>query len=429
MDAYALMLPLMLEFVNCFTAPGFVHFKTFITAHAALLGMPHCVTETLRLTQVHKIIHWTTPYAFMKKGRWSCAEVSQCLLGLVIKKLGLREEIVIALDDTLVKKWGKNFFGLGHYPDPTDKNPGAHKRRVLGHCWVAMTMLWERGPGQWFSFPLSSLLFVPEKQCSKEFPFQTKIELAKTLIGRLLWPAQRLVLVVDNLYAKAKLAQLEIKGLDFFLVSRLKSNARIFEPPTTPPPGKRGPKPKKGKQVSANQLWKRKSKRRKLEVNIYGKTVTIEAFVDLMIASPTLGYLPILVVIFPQRSGKKMNVFFATDLKMAPERLLELYAARFKIEDTFDELKTTGGFGDYRQRSFTAIKRHVALSMVAYSLLRLLSLTIRNAETIEAEPWWNPTGPPSVTRLRRAVFKAFRISCGLHSDPKPKEFPPLKEAA
>jgi len=30
---------------------------------------------------------------------------------------------------------------------------------------------------------------------------------------------------------------------------------------------------------------------------------------------------------------------------------------------------------------------------VAYSLLRLLSLTLRGAEAIEAEPWWHPVGP------------------------------------
>jgi hypothetical protein len=68
--------------------------------------------------------------------------------------------------------------------------------------------------------------------------------------------------------------------------------------------------------------------------------------------------MPIGVVIFPQRSGKKMNIFFSTDLTRDPARLLELYAARFKIEQLFAEIKTSGGFSDCRQRSFTAIRRH-----------------------------------------------------------------------
>ncbi|MDQ3397264.1 MAG: hypothetical protein M3511_05735 [Deinococcota bacterium] len=113
----------------------------------------------------------------------------------------------------------------------------------------------------------------------------------------------------------------------------------------------------------------------------------------------------------------RMNVFFSTDLSMSPVRLLELYAARFKIEDAFDEIKTSGGFSDpwlaKDQRSFKALKSlagpRTTLSLLAYSLLRLLSLTIPNAQTIEAEPWWQPKGAPSVTRLRRAVLKAMRV--------------------
>jgi hypothetical protein len=38
MNAQALILPLVLPFVHCFTAPGFVHFAHFVVAHMALLG-------------------------------------------------------------------------------------------------------------------------------------------------------------------------------------------------------------------------------------------------------------------------------------------------------------------------------------------------------------------------------------------------------
>ena len=164
-------------------------------------------------------------------------------------------------------------------------------------------------------------------------------------------------------------------------------------------------------------------------MNIYGKCVTFDAFVGTVIHSRTLGERPIQVVIFHQRSGKKMNVFFTTDLLLTPERLLELYAARFKIEDAFDELKTFGGFGDGQQRSLTALKRHATLCVVAHSLLRLLALTLKGAERLAAEPWWQPLGPPSVTRVRRALNTAFAISSSLHSTPKVKEIRPAKHLA
>lgn len=426
MDAQALMLPLLLVFVNCFTKPGFEHFQNFLLAHIALLGFQHCVTEVMRFTGIHHRLHWTTPYVFLRRGRWSCREVSQKLLDLLTARLKIFAEVILALDDTLVKKWGKGFFGLGYYPDPTDKNPGAHRRRVRGHCWVVMALLWETA-GRWFAFPIAALLFVPEKICPRGWKFLTKIELAVLLIQRMRWAAKRLVLVVDNLYAKARLLRIELEGMQVVMVSRLRGNAALSELPK--PTKGRGRPAKRGRKVSAKQLWLRRSRRRKLNVHIYGKTVTIEAFVGVVMPSRTLGDQPILVVIFPQRGGKKMNVFFSADREMMPERVLELYAARFQIEELFREVKTAGGFGDYRQRSFRAIKRHATLCLVAYSLLRLLSVSVVKAEQIEAEPWWHPKGPPSVTRLRRAFFKALRISFSLHSDPKPHENLRLKEAA
>jgi hypothetical protein len=429
MDVQALMLPLMLAFVNCFTAPGFAHFQTFVMAHAGLLGLPHCVTEVMRITGLHSFMHWTTPYAFLARGRWSCRQVSQCLLDLTARRLKIMGEIVIAIDDTLVKKSGRKFFGLGYYPDPTDKNPGAHKRRVLGHCWVVAALLWEMAPGKWFGFPLSSLLFVPEKNCPADWPFKTKIELAEMMVKRFVWPARKLILVADNLYAKAGLAGLEMADRSWTLVSRLRSNAALYDPPPVPRKRKPGRPRKRGDKKTAQQLYRRRSKRQKLVARIYGKRVTIEAFVGVVIPSRTLSDQPVLVVIFPQRSKKKMNVFCSTDVTMDPVRLLEIYGARFKIEDVFDEIKTFGGFGDCRQRSFKAIKRHATLTIVSYSLLRLLSVTMAGAESIETEPWWKPSGPPSVTRLRRALQKAQRIFYTMHSDPKPNENIRLKEAA
>jgi len=430
MNALDAIYPMLEAFATCFTKPGAGHFAAFVTAHMGLMGFPHCVTEVMRATGVHERMHWTTPYGFLKKAVWSPWEVSKCLLTLLLMALGISGEVVIVIDDTVVKKWGTRFFGLGYYPDPTDKNPGGSQRRVRGHCWVVLALLWRRGNGQWFCFPLSALLFVPEAVCQKaRRKFRTKIELAGTLVKRLCGLFQRVVVVVDNLYAKGKLAALKLQATTCVVVSRLRSNAALYEKPGQRPKGKRGRPPIRGEKRSARQLFRRKSKRRTLKPSIYGATVTIEAFVDVLMPSRTLGNLPILVVIFPQRSGKRMNIFFSTDIHMDPTHLLELYAARFKIEDTFDDLKTFGGFGDYRTRSHRSMQRHVTLTLVAYSLLRLASVTWPQASDIEREPWWSPPGPPSVTRLRRAVAKSLRISISLVPDRKAKDIHDCNRAA
>ena len=429
MNAPASILPLLRAFVHCFTAPGFVQFTHLVLAHMALLGVPHCVTETLRLPQFHHVRHWTTPYAFLRRGHWSCQQVSQRVLDVLSKRLPLGGEVVVAVDDTLVKKWGRKFFGVGLYPDPTDKNPGAHKRRVYGPCWVVLALLWESRVGKWLGFPLAALLFVPRCRCAPAWPFLSKIDLAERLLSGLRWPAGRLIMVVDNLYAKAQLARLVVNHQRCILVSRLRTNAALYLPPPPCRQPRRGRPQVRGPKLTARQLYRRRSQRRLLTVGIYGKRVRVEADVGVVIPRRRLGNAGLRVVIFPQRSGPKMNIFFTTELTLAPERVLELYAARFKIEDCFDELKTVGGFADCRQRSFPALKRHATLCLVACSLLRLLSVTLPGAQTIEAEPWWCPAGPPSVTRLRRAVFKSLRIAARLHTEPTVNENIALKEAA
>jgi hypothetical protein len=189
--------------------------------------------------------------------------------------------------------------------------------------------------------------------------------------------------VVDNLYAKAQVAALGLASGPCVLVSRLRSNAALYLPPPSSRQPRRGRPRVRGAKRTALQLYRRRSQRRTLSVRIYGKTVTLKAFVGLVIPSRTLGNSAIRVVIFPQRSGHKMNILFSTDPAMAPERLLELYAARFKIEDIFDELKTTGGFADCRQRSFPALKRHAtpARSLTAcYGCCRSPSRARRRAK-------------------------------------------------
>lgn len=268
MNAQALILPLLVAFVHCFTAPGFVHFAHLALAHMALLGAPHCVTEALRLTQLHTVEHWTTPYAFLSRGRWSCRQVSQCLLDVIATALGLTGEVVVALDDTLVKKSGRKFFGLGLYPDPTDKNPGAHKRRVYGHCWVVVALLWEYQSGHWVGFPLAALLFVPLARCAAGWPFLTKIDLASWLVRGQRWPATRVVIVADNLYAKAQVARLVVNQQRCVLVSRLRANAALYLPPPPCPRPRRGRPRVRGAKCTARQLYRRRSQRRRLTVGI-----------------------------------------------------------------------------------------------------------------------------------------------------------------
>ncbi len=103
----------------------------------------------------------------MKTAGWLCQAVSQCLLELIFLELGYPREVIVVIDDSVVKKWGRNFSVWVSTRIRPDKNPGVSARQAWGHCWVVMALLGRQGPNRWFSFPLSARLFVPTSTCPK----------------------------------------------------------------------------------------------------------------------------------------------------------------------------------------------------------------------------------------------------------------------
>jgi hypothetical protein len=83
-------------------------------------GLPHCVTDVLRLRYRYHQVHWTSPDPFLHEGRCGVTAHSLCLLRVLLFQLGLPAEVVAAIDGTVVDDWGPRFFGLAnlvaHYP-------------------------------------------------------------------------------------------------------------------------------------------------------------------------------------------------------------------------------------------------------------------------------------------------------------------------
>ena len=67
-------------------------------------------------------------------------------------------------------------------------------------------------------------------------------------------PGRPLVLVVDGGFAAVSLALACVKS-QVTMVSRLRWDAALYHPPGPQPPGKRGPKPTKGKRQRSLQAW------------------------------------------------------------------------------------------------------------------------------------------------------------------------------
>ena len=79
-------------------------------------------------------------------------------------------------------------------------------------------------------------------------------------------------------------------------------------------------------------------------------------------------------VVVVKEKRKKTSYLVSTNLHLSALDIIRYYAKRWKIEQMIKDLKQRLGFGDYQVRNLQAIQRHVALSLLSYTLLILLKI-------------------------------------------------------
>ncbi len=383
-------------FQTLFTAPSFEYFCHFVLS---LMGLEQegFVTNIYLSSNSRK--HWTNFHRFLSHYRWSAVEVSKKLMWLILNTLklgakGERLEIIGALDDTPVEKQGTKFFGVGWHHKPYNNRK---EKTIWANCWVCFGLLFQFGT-DWIFFPISALLYVRKKYIKNAGDFRTKLELGQQIIDNLDLPDWiHLILLTDGFYGPKKNFAFKLldKGID--IVSRLRRDAAIYELPPEDHSRKRGRPRKYGERLYINKLAAGNDFFTLTEVVIYGKKKVVEIASKLV---KIRGWdKPVLLVVTRDVNNNPI-AFFSTYVTLPPVRLLQLYAARWKIELGFRELKQLGKMADYRVRSKEGMTKHVTLCFVAHSLLRLLPLTKIQLHTQPVDRPWHKKAGNTIGQLR-----------------------------
>lgn len=193
-------------------------------------------------------------YALSSVGRRS-GDLATTLLRRIRRVMPVPERVVLALDDTLTKRYGPKVEGAGIHRNPT---PGpADAEFACGHVWV--TLAWVVRHPRWgaIALPLLSKLYVRVNDFAKialrnRWPFRTKLELAAELLEwaalRLSWCGVTLWAVVDGGYAKRPFLQRALaKGVTG--VGRLRKDAALCDVPPERKRGRRGRPRKYGERI------------------------------------------------------------------------------------------------------------------------------------------------------------------------------------
>ena len=169
------------------------------------------------------------------------------------------------------------------------------------------------------------------------------------------WPRRQIVLIGDGGYAAVGLA-LWCSGMPHpvTLVTRLRSDAGLYAPPTTSLPGRRGPKTKKGVRLPSLA-------QRAADWDTVWETLTLAWYRDqprtvLVQTDTALWYTPrhapasIRWVLVRCPEGRFADqAFLCTDREATPTQILAWVVLRWNIEVTFEDVRAHLGVETQRQ--------------------------------------------------------------------------------
>jgi hypothetical protein len=375
------------------------------------------VAAALRVMGLGMERHFTNCHRVLNRAMWSALQGSRILLGLLIMLMvPPGATIVLGADDTLERRSGRKIKAKGCYRDAV-RSSKRHVIRCFGLKWVSMMLLvpvpWSR---RVWALPFLTALCWPADKGSPR-RHKTSIDWVRQMMKQVRrWrPDRQLVLVVDGGFAAVSLALACVKH-KVAMVSRLRWDAALYYPPAPQPPGKRGPKPLKGKRQRSLQGWAERSDTpwETVEVDWYrGERKQLWIFSRTALwYTPGLPPVAIRYVLVADPEGKlRMEAFFCTDLEARPVAILQWVVMRWSVEVTFEEARAHLGFETQRQWSEQAIARTSPVLLALFSLVTVMALKLSHGVQIPVPmtAWYRkaePTFADCLALVRRHLWRA-----------------------
>jgi DDE superfamily endonuclease len=398
-----------------------------LLAGAILAPGRRTVSAALRAMGLNRFERFHRYHRVLSRARWSSLEASRILLGLLLEAFVVGGgPLVVGLDETLERRYGKKISARGVYRDPVRST---HETFVKssGLRWVCAMLLVEvPWASRVWALPFLSALAPSERYAARRGRRHKKItEWAwqMLLVLRRWHPRREIVAVADRAYASLKLLERCRKLSDpITFVTRLRLDAALYEPAPPRRPHQIGRPRLKGErlpnlsEVAQNPAtaWEPTK-----IANWYGSS---ERGVE--IASETavwystgLPAVPIRwVLIRDPEGGFEPQALLCTDLEADPREVLSWFVMRWQLEVTFQEARRHLGFETQRQWSDLAIRRTTPALLGLFSLIALLvDRQMRRAVGVVRQAAWyhkrDPTFADALALVRKELW-AHATFCG-----------------
>jgi hypothetical protein len=398
------------------------------------------VSSLLRIMGRRQERRFQNYHRVLNRAAWDLRQGSAILLGLLIQTFAPRGRLLFGLDDTIERRWGPKIRARGIYRDPV-RSSRSHFVKTSGLRWLSL-MLLVRVP--WaqrvWALPLLSCLAPSERfYADRKRQPKTLLDWARQQCFQLRrWlPGRDLTLVVDGAFAALEFLD-QLRSVSITCITRLRLDARLYEPPPARRRGHPGRPSKKGARLPSlkTRLADRKTRWQTATVpNWYGKTGRRIQFCS----GTAIWYhgglppAPIRWVLIRDPEGRFDSLaLLCTDPKAKPLDIIADYVCRWQLEVTFEEARAHLGLETQRQWSDKAIARSTPILLSLFSLVTLLAsrLKVRQRIPILSSSWYHkpvPTFSDAIAAVRRHLWAHANLFISPTTTHNEKSIPPLIE--
>jgi hypothetical protein len=342
------------------------------------------VSSALRAMGLDQLKGFHRYHRLLSHARWSSLKASRVLLGLLVEMFVPEgDPLVVGIDETLERRYGKKIAAKGVYRDPVRST---HEQFVKssGLRWVCVMLLVEiPWASRVWALPFLSALAPSERYAAQRGRRHKKItEWAwqLLLVLRHWYPQREIVAVADRAYASLKLLECCRKlSNPITFISRLRLDAALYEPAPPRRPHQIGRPRLKGERLpnlsvvaqDPNTVWKPTT-----IANWYGsgeRTVEIASKTAVWYSTGLFAVPVRWVLIRDPEGGFKTRALLCTDLEADPKKILSWFVMRWQLEVTFQEMRGHLGFETQRQWSELAIRRTTPALLGLFSLVTLFA--------------------------------------------------------
>jgi hypothetical protein len=377
------MIRVLAPFAPLFSKRIWQHVQVLL-AGAILAPGRRTVSSALRAMGLDQQKQFHRYHRVLSHARWSSREASRILLGLLVEMFVAEgDPLVVGIDETLERRYGKKIAAKGVYRDPV-RSTHEHFVKSSGLRWVCVMLLVEiPWASRVWALPFLSALAPSERYAAKRGKRHKKItEWAWQLLLQLRrwYPQREIVAVADGAYASLKLLD-RCRSLSrpVAFITRLRLDAALYAPAPARRPGQIGRPRLKGERLpnlsvvaeDPATLWELTT-----IANWYGggERMVEVASETAVWYSTGLFAVPVRWVLVRDPRGEfKTQALLCTDLQADPEKILSWFVMRWQVEVTFQEVRRHLGFETQRQWSDLAIRRTTPALLGLFSVITLFA--------------------------------------------------------